>query len=104
MSIYIKNLNKPVGDEVVVLMPDGAALLKGYPQPLETMEIIEVPEHGRLIDADELMRRIQLYIDEYELYVDENGFHCEKWCAMKETEMAINDAPTVISADKDGET
>ena len=60
--------------------------------------LIELPPHGRLIDADELMRQIQLYIDEYELYVDENGFHCEKWCAMKETEMAINNAPTVIEA------
>ena len=66
--------------------------------------LIEVPPHGRLIDADELMLRIQEYIDEYGWDVDEHGFHSEKWCAMKETEMAINDAPTVIPADKDGET
>lgn len=60
--------------------------------------LVEVPEHGRLIDADALMLSIQEYIDEYGWDVDEHGFHSEKWCAMKETEMAINDAPTVIPA------
>ena len=63
-----------------------------------------VPPHGRLIDADALMLEIQEYIDEYGWDVDEHGFHSEKWCAMKETEMAINDASTVIPADEDGET
>lgn len=66
--------------------------------------LVPVPPHGRLIDADALMLGIQEYIDEYGWDVDEHGFHSEKWCAMKETEMAINDAPTVITADEDGET
>ena len=82
MSIYIKNLNKPVGDEVIVLMPDGAALLKGYPQPLETMEIIEVPEHGDLIDMQ------AMFNGEHNLY---------SW-------FEIEEQPIVIPADKDGET
>ena len=90
MSIYIKNLNKPVGDEVIVLMPDGAALLKGYPQPLETMEIIEVPQHGRLIDADALI------VDLMDRGIE--GLQTDDFC---EVQQAIDNAPTVIPADKE---
>lgn len=60
--------------------------------------LIELPPHGRLIDADALMGVIQDYIEEYS-NLDEDGMHNLKWCAMKETEMAINDAPTIIEAD-----
>ena len=66
--------------------------------------LIEIPPHGRLIDADALMLKIQEYVDEYGWDVDEHGFHSEKWCAMKETEMAINDTPTVSPDDEDGGT
>ena len=59
--------------------------------------LIEVPKHGRLIDADALMLIIKDYIDEYS-DVDTEGYHNLKWCAMKESEMAIEDAPTVIPA------
>ena len=84
---------------------DGTDYYTPYVGEMPVMyKAIPVPPHGRLIDADELMLRIQEYIDEYGWDVDEHGFHSEKWCAMKETEMAINDAPTVIGADKDGET
>ena len=54
--------------------------------------------HGRLIDADALMLIIQEYLEEYS-DLDEDGMHNLKWCAMKETEMAINDAPTIVEAD-----
>lgn len=60
-------------------------------------QLIEVPEHGRLIDADKLILRIEEYIEEYS-DVDADGYHNLKWCAMVESEMAINDAPTVIEA------
>lgn len=56
-----------------------------------------VPPHGRLIDADALMLKIKDYIEEYD-DLDENGYHNLKWCAMKEVEMAIEDAPTIISS------
>lgn len=67
--------------------------------------LVPVPPHGRLIGADALMLKIQEYIEEYS-ETDERGWHNEKWCAMKETEMAINDAPTIIPADpaEEGET
>ena len=57
--------------------------------------LIELPPHGRLIDADALMLIIKDYIDEYS-DVDTEGYHNLKWCAMKEVEMAIEDATTVI--------
>ena len=46
------------------------------------------------------MLKIYDYIAEYG-ETDERGWHTEKWCAMKETEMAINNAPTIIPADKE---
>lgn len=123
MSVLIKGMEMPKNcDECPLLTKDGdydvcfvgkRRVMWGWkydrgsevihPKP-DWCPIIEVPPHGRLIDADALMLRIQEYIDEYGWDVDEHGFHSEKWCAMKETEMAINDAPTVIPADKDGET
>jgi len=62
-------------------------------------QLIDVHEpHGRLIDADALMLKILDYIDEY-AGIDDEGLHSEKWCAMKETEIAINEAPTIIEAE-----
>ena len=66
-------------------------------------KIISVPDHGRLGDLDLVQSMILEYIDEYGTTRDENGFYSEKWCAMKEAEMVIQKAPTVIPADK-GET
>lgn len=66
---------------------------------MECCPLVEVKPHGRLIDADALMGEIQDYIEEYSWYTDEHGFHSDKWCAMKETEMAINAAPTIVEAD-----
>lgn len=60
--------------------------------------LVPVPPHGRLIDADAVMLHIQDYIEEYDDLSD-NGYHSEKWCAMKEAEMVINDAPTIIEAE-----
>ncbi len=74
----------------------GYALTRG--ERNEDCPLVPVPPHGRLIDADALMLIIQEYIEEYS-DTDENGWHSGKWCAMKETEMAINDAPTIIPAD-----
>lgn len=47
-----------------------------------------------LISRSALKAVINEYIDEYS-DLDNQGYHCEKWCAMKEAEMAIDNAPTV---------
>lgn len=49
-----------------------------------------------LISRKALKKVIGEYIDEYS-DLDNEGNHCEKWCAMKEAEMAIDDAPTVCN-------
>lgn len=49
---------------------------------------------GDLINRSALKAVISEYIDEYS-DLDNQGYHCEKWCAMKEAEMAIDNAPTV---------
>ena len=64
----------------------------------EDCPLVEVPAHGRLIDADALLVKIREYIDEYS-DVDADGLHCEKWCAMKEAELVIIEAQTVLEAD-----
>lgn len=105
-GIYIPDIEIPKEE------PDGTMsgtllliLSNGKAQIIRTKEIVDVisvPQHGRLIDADALMLKILDYIDEYS-DVDEKGWHNLKWCAMKETEMAINNAPTIIPAEE-GET
>ena len=44
------------------------------------------------VDRSYLLDRIRDYIEEYS-ELDENGYHDFKWCAMKEAEMVIMDAP-----------
>jgi len=51
-----------------------------------------------LISRSALKKVISEYIDEYS-DLDNEGYHCEKWCAMKEAEMAIDNAPTAIAVD-----
>ncbi|MBR2999705.1 MAG: hypothetical protein IKF39_01800 [Oscillospiraceae bacterium] len=51
-----------------------------------------------LIDRQAALTAIREYIEEYN-YVDENGWHEPKWCAMKEAEMVIEGLP---SAEKSG--
>ena len=82
-------------DAVLALVePDARPQLARRITELPTLD---VQKHGRLIDADVLNETIQEYIEEYS-WLDVNGLHCEKWCAMKEAEMAIEDAPTIIPA------
>ena len=106
MSVYIKGMEMPEDIEpgLVIEFADGIdgkryARLYHYRHGglTEWLEAIPVPDHGRLIDADALMLKIQDYIEEYG-DVDERGLHNLKWCAMKEAEMAINDAETVFNS------
>ena len=55
--------------------------------------LIEVPEHGRLIDADALIINLM-----------DRGIEGLQTEDLHEIQQAIEDAPTVIPADKDGET
>ena len=97
MSILIKGMEMPTNEPLIVkINPDGSVSTT-WKNNYKKYEAVPVPDHGRLVDADALMLKIQDYIEEYG-DVDERGLHNLKWCAMKEAEMAINDAETVFNS------
>ena len=67
--------------------------------------LIEIPPHGRLIDADELYKAIKrLHVGFYAAY--EKDKKDERMAALLELDLAarmvFDDAPTIIPADKEG--
>ena len=108
MSILIKGMDMPKDIEpgLAIEFADGIdgkryARLYHYRYGglTEWLEAVSVtPTHGRLGDMDALMLEIKEYIEEYG-ELDENGYHNLKWCAMKEAEAKIENAPTVIEAE-----
>lgn len=48
----------------------------------------------RLIYKEDALSFVREYIDEYD-WVDENGWHTDKWCAMKEAESVIEKLPEI---------
>ena len=107
MGVYIKGMEMPQSCLECVFYrrtdPIYDYCCISYATPKEYVPndcpLVPVPPHGRLIAADALMLKILDYTEEYS-DVDEKGWHNLKWCAMKEAEMAINNAPTIIPADE----
>ena len=99
MSILIKGMEMPTERERFNLTIKYNGTVLDTETGMQVAEAHELPPHGRLIDADALMLKILDYIEEYS-DVDEKGWHNLKWCAMKEAEMAINNAPTIIEAEE----
>lgn len=79
-GIYIPNVKLPLDGVVVIYSSD---------RILKTTQVIAVPDHGRLVDADEL-RQDWLENGENEYVYDTNSFL-----------YSIDDAPTIIEADKE---
>ena len=119
MSILIEGMEMPINCDScrIMVLEDtncdselfcGCPLVfKAHPQGEDHRPdycpLVELPSHGRLVDADAVMLHIQDYIEEYDDDLSDSGYHSEKWCAMKEAEMVINDAPTIIEAEEEGE-
>lgn len=103
MAILIEGMEMPKGRDIVVVRSDGfAGYIAVNPKDAYTGKAISVSEpHGRLIDADALGHKIREYTEEYG-DIDENGWHSDKWCAMQEAKIAIEDAPTIIPASEEG--
>lgn len=101
MSVYIKGMEMPEKDGVWTLRIWGngqVERLEGYHSfLLSGVKAIPVPSHGRLVDADALIRRIYDAAKQQpeiaDLYEDE----ADSMIAWLKT------APTIIPADKDGE-
>lgn len=104
-DLLIRGIGMPTEKPIaVVIHPDGTAycaeMFAGVcTKYLNDCVAIPVQPHSRLIDADALMLKILDYIDEYS-DLDEDGLHNFKWCAMKEAEMAINEAETIIGGEE----
>ena len=99
MGIYIKGMEMPKDKPLIIkINPDGA-VSSTFDNDYRKYEAFSVSSHSRLIDADALMLKILDYIEEYS-ELDEDGLHNFKWCAMKEVEMAINEADTIIGGEK----
>lgn len=109
MSILIKDMEMP---KACVVCPcacefDGSCHITGYkPTFTEWYEdgvkdcpLVEVPPHGRLIDADALMKMCGMAIDCYDCLNGEHG-----WCKRSQDAAniceAIEDAPTIIEAEE----
>ena len=127
MGVYIKDMEMPksceecvieghyensYGDEYGFFCPFG---YKAYTREtrdsgrLDVCPLVPVPPHGRLIDADALMHEI----DKAESVMEKHGreYACSFLSTSQEistewycVEEMVNNAPTVISADKDGGT
>lgn len=66
MSILIRGMEMPTGDNNITLFlyPGGKAVVCGMLGPLDHYEAVELPPHGRLIDADALKDTMDYYIRE----------------------------------------
>ena len=88
-GIYISGIKMPEKEQLVIFRIWGngqVERLEGYrPFLLYGVKATDIPDHGRLIDADVLKEEWR------------NGFHRKIVYALME------DAPTIIPADKDGE-
>ena len=107
-GLYLSGMEMPKeGNETILrLMPDGT-VLDQYGHHL-ALKAVPVPEHGRLIDADALKGQMERNLwaiedkAEKELGFDETlrrGMQYGHAVCIG----AVNDAPTIIHADKEGE-
>lgn len=86
-GIYIPNMGMPQRDEVITIYPDGTAHRHhlGLRLHISESKAIPVPEHGDLIDRDEL-RKQEWVIDGMVHYFEP---------------ISIEEAPAIIPADKE---
>lgn len=113
MGIYIKGMEMPkscadcpIGDTLCCsLMPGVPALWKEYTLAIRTNRrheecpLVHVPPHGRLVDADEIIRRIEFTM---RYYVVKDKFDKGRVAGWKNAIMAIREyAPTVIPAEEE---
>ena len=110
MSVLIKGMEMPALCQECDLYIDGACYAKGYRDYQSIMDmskpddcpLIEVPPHGRLIDADKLEKGFKRAIGTYlpkdpTRHMDiVNGSECRGWT---QALTAVQEAKTVIEAE-----
>ena len=98
MDILVKGMEMPTGCSPLTLKvwPDGQVEIIDADEEWKASEVIPVPPHGRLIDADVLTRS-----QGFHGFIYENGL---AYVEVGEVVDLINAAPTVISASEEGKT
>lgn len=103
MSILIKGMEMPKDrPQLLWVYPNGKALpVQSDVDPCKELQAVPVPAHGRLIDADALLMRINHEV--MEAYMDGAcyGVHPNQEYLYLLGEI-IDDAPTVIPASDEG--
>lgn len=100
-GVYIKGLKMPTdfSGTRLIIYPNGQVLFphRTYFDELHGVEAIPVPDHGRLIDADE-------YRNEFMNAVYDELNDDSDWNRANRIIDAFDDAPTIIPASKEADT
>ena len=94
-GIYIPGLEMPkIGETITITICDDGIVFEEWKEPGSVFKVFPVPDHGRLIDGDAL---------NYTMLYKENWMSGTGVEAPAVWRKDIEDAPTIIPADKDGE-
>lgn len=108
-DILIKRMEMPTncGECLfAILSPTGESLICNYMLSRVSWEerpfdcpLVPVPKHGRLIDADDLIRRCNQHINECEnSFAPQAQYYCER---DKDFIRSLEIAPTIIEAEEE---
>ena len=97
MGVYVKGMKMPTRKDgvAVIIYPDGNAVVEPFDIGFsQYCEAIPVPDHGRLVDADAA----------YDKIAEEAGEEDGNYVDMDVVGMGLEYTPTIIPADKEGES
>ncbi len=100
MGIYLPNMEMPRKGQMLVIFPDGTSYVcfNGMRERLTQTTAVPVPPHGRLIDENSVLLQIDEWIDSVGTVMIGHGLSY-----YGELLGCIEDAPTIIPADKERE-
>ena len=103
MSVYIKGMEMPKESGIgVVIYSDGRAYVADIFYPESTKyDAIPVPDHGRLIDADALMNKIDEWDAKAIAGENPDCRNGDEYEAAMCIAIMVEDAPTIIPASKE---
>lgn len=103
MSILLRHADIPKYGHRIVILSDGHAYYEDFANPyVDLGEVVKVPPHGRLIDADAL--RQTMYHEAFETDSPLQKWDSGCWIRYKMFERMEETAPTIIPASEEGET
>lgn len=107
MSILIKGMEMPKEMRTLTIFPNGyVAVYNSFDTFVSETKAIQIPPHGRLIDADALddaFTDLRWENGDYKSGALIHWGDRPHWCLTgSEVENLINAAPTIIPADKEG--